>query len=222
MTQKTVSESLFEGLCTAKCVPWSRIPTAEYATPDYDIVLGVQHVLVEIKQLDANKSDERINKALDAGEEIAGVASPAPRLRLQIAAAYRQLKRAARQGQACLLIVYNNSSILNFLDSFTVTTAMFGRYGVRLGIDKAGVIRETGRGFMGNAKVTRNDCKSLSAIGVLKAARSEALRLDVYHNPFALVSIDPNAMRLLADGQFRHSAPHDGVTVDWEPAVIDA
>ena len=135
---------------------------------------------------------------------------------------YRQLKTAAREGQPCLLIIYNNSGFLNFIDSFTVTTAMFGSYGVRLGLAKTGEVRETGRGFMGNRRLTRNTCKRLSAIGVLKDARSGSLRLEVYHNPFALVPIEPHLMKLLATSQFLHPNPHGGVSVPWKPSQVGA
>ena len=222
MTQTTISETLFETLCCERSVPCTRIATTTHKTPDYEVILGTQRVLVEVKQLDPNADDRRIHKALDEGTEIGGVASPAPRLRQQIASAYRQLKTAAREGQPCLVVIYNNSGILNFIDSFTVTTAMFGKYGVRLGLGSAGIVQETGRGFMGNASVTRNTCKSLSAVCVLKNARSGSLRLEAYHNPFALVPIDQKVLAFLAASQFRHPDPHNGIVVHWEPESVGA
>lgn len=222
MTQPTISETLFETLCAARGVPCQRVPVGRSTTPDYEIVLGVQRVMVEVKQLDPNENDQRINRALDTGAEMDGATSPAPRLRVQIAHGYRQLKAAAREGQPCLLVVYNNSSAINFIDSFTISTAMFGNYGVRLGLARSGEICETGRGFMGNRKVTRNTCKRLSAIGVLKDARSGELRVEAYHNPFAQVPIDPTLMRVIAASQFLHSSPHDGAFVSWEPSPVGA
>ena len=222
MTQTTISETLFESLCSLRGVRFERIPVAAHPTPDYEIALGVHKLLVEVKQLDQNATDKRVNKSFDTAGETDGVVSPAARLREQIARAYRQLKMAATQGQPCLLVIYNNSGFLNFIDSFTVTTAMFGRYGVRFGLSRIGEIRETGRGFTGKAPLTRNTCKSLSAIGILKHAQSGNLRLEVYHNPFALVPIEPRAMALLATEQFRHPSPHAGISVDWEPSQIGA
>jgi hypothetical protein len=222
MTQPTISELLFEELCATRAVPCRAIPVGASPTPDYEVVLGVQSVIVEIKQLDANEDDRRRNQALESGAQIDCAVSPAGRLRDQIARGYRQLRSAARDGQPCLLVIYNNSGFLNFIDSFTVTTAMFGSYGVRLGLTKSGEVHEMGRGFMGNRRVTRNTCKRLSALGVLKDARSGKLRLEAYHNPFAEVPIAPSLMVVLAESQFIHRNPHDGRFVSWEPSAVGA
>lgn len=222
VTSATISENLFEALCGTRGIRCERVPVGKGKTPDYEIVLGFQRLAVEVKQLDSNGKDERINQVLDAGADFDGVVSPAQRVRDQIARGYRQLKAAAREGQPCLLVIYNNAGFLNFIDSFAVTTAMFGTYGVRLALTPQDEIRVVGQHFMGNRRVTRNSCKQLSAVGVLKDARSGSLRLEVYHNPFALVPVDSSVMALLASSQFRHPNPHDGAFVPWEPAEIGA
>lgn len=222
MGNATISETLFEALCVSHRIDCARIPTGVRPSPDYEIVLGVQRVLVEVKQLDQNERDAEVNHTLDANLDTGGAVSPASRLREQIARGYRQLKEGVRDGQPTLLVIYNNSGSMNFIDSFTVTTAMFGSYGVRFGLTKTGKVHETGRGFMGNRRLTRNQCKHLSAIGVLKDALSGALRLEVYHNPFALVPVEPHLMALLATSQKRHPNPHDGAAVPWEPAQVEA
>lgn len=220
MTQATISENLFEQLCTARNVPCKRIPRAFGKTPDYEVVLGAQHVAVEVKQLDPNPADHRVNRALDETSDTDGVIAPAHRLRNQIAIGYRQLKAAARAGQPCLLVVYNNAGFLNFIDSFSVTTAMFGTYGIHLGLTQAGEVCETGRGFMGRRRLTRDERKLLSAIGVLVDTQNRGLCLEAYHNPFALDPIEPRVMALLATAQFRHPNPHDGLAVPREPTPI--
>ncbi|MGH7488835.1 MAG: hypothetical protein ACREMY_25020, partial [bacterium] len=88
----TISEALFEELCAARRVPCARIPVSIEKTPDFEVILGVQRVVVEVKQLDPNSNDQRIHAALHAGAEIDGVSAPTPRVRQHIAAAYRQLK----------------------------------------------------------------------------------------------------------------------------------
>lgn len=221
MTDRTISEQLFESLCSGKGIPCRRIPTGRSKTPDYEIVLGPQRVAVEVKQLDENQEDKRINRTLDAGLVTAGV-PPTARLRKQIAEGYRQLKTAARDGQPCLLVVYNNSGFLNWIDAFTVTTAMFGSFAVRLGLTTTGHAEVIGHGFMGKRKVTRNTCRRLSAIGVLNDGRSGSLMLEVYHNPYSMVAILPTTIASLADSQFMHPNPHSGSYVAWEPLPIEA
>lgn len=222
MTNLTISERLFESLCATHNVPCRRIPSGTSKTPDYEIILGAQRIVVEIKQLDENDEDKRINRALDATIANYGSSAPTARLRKQIAQGYRQLKSAAREGQQCLLITYNNSGFLNFIDSFTVTTAMFGSFGFGLGLTTARQIAVTSHGFLGGRKVTRNTCKQLSAIGVLNDTRADALSLEVYHNPYAVVPIPPSVIAPLAMSQFRHPEPHSGTFVSWEPLPIEA
>ena len=222
MTDRTISEQLFESLCSGKAIPCRKIPTGLSKTPDYEIVLGFQRVAVEVKQLDENEQDKGVNRALDAGRDTGGVTAPTSRLRKKIAEGYRQLKAVARDGQPCLLVVYNNSGFLNFIDAFTVTTAMFGSFGVRLGLTTKGYPEVIRQGFMDKQKITRNTCKRLSAIGVLKAANSRSLELVIYHNPYAVAPIQPATITALAASQFLHPDPHSGNFVTWEPPSIEA
>ena len=212
----------FEALCAAQEVSYERLPVGAQRTPDYEIFLGGQRVIVEVKQLDPNKQDKEINHASDSGTATPNVISPTQRLRRKISDGYKQLKSAARKGQPCLLVLYNNAGLLAFIDSFAITTAMFGTFGVRLGRAKTGEVREVGRGFMENRRLTRNTCKVLSAIGVLDDMSGDISCLKLYHNPFALVPIEPAVMGLLAISQFRHPDPHNGMYVCWEPSPVEA
>lgn len=222
MAERTISEQLFEYLCTGKAVPCTRIPTGAAKAPDYEIFLGVQRVAVEIKQLDKNEEDKRINRAFEAGLDTGGTIPPTSRLRKKFAEGYSQLKSVAREGQPCILVVYNNAGFLNYIDAFTVTTAMFGSFAIRLGLSIKGHAEVTGHGFMGKRKITRNTCKRLSAIGVLNSDSISSVRLDVYHNPYAAVPILPASLSLLAASQFMHPDPHTGSFVTWEPTPIEA
>ena len=222
MTRQTISEIRFEALCAAREVSCERLAVGAQRMPDYEIFLGGQRVIVEIKQLDPNKQDKKINHALDSGTATPCVISPAQRLRNKISDGYKQLKSAAREGQPCLLVLYNNAGLLAFIDAFAITAAMFGTYGVRFGRAKAGEVREVGRGFTGNSRLTRNTCKRLSAIGVLHDASGDAPCLELYHNPFALVPIEPAVMGLLATSQFRNHNPYDGMYIPWEPSPVGA
>src|SRR5690242_11588089 len=52
MVDKTKSESLFERFCEMHGIRCERVPTAEERTPDYDIYVGEQKIIVEVKQID--------------------------------------------------------------------------------------------------------------------------------------------------------------------------
>ncbi len=109
-------------------------------------------------------------------------------------------------------------------DCWTVTKAMFGDYGYRFGIPapSGGTIVTLGAGFMGGRKVTRNTCRVLSFVAVLKETSQDDLGLEVYHNPFATVRLEPSRLSQLATDQFIHTNPHDGNYVRWQPTRIEA
>lgn len=218
----TKSEQLFERLCQTRGITFRRIPEGKTKTPDYMLTLSSGDVLVEVKQLDENDEDRMINRALLCGEETPGVECPSDRVRHKIAEAYVQLKAYCRAGLPAGIILYNNAGHLTYMDSWTVTKAMFGDYGYRTGIPtlSGGHIVTLGAGFMERRKVTKNTSRVLSFVAVMKEGPKDVLGLEVYHNPFAVVRLDPLRLSLLATEQFIHANPHDGKYVCWQPARI--
>jgi hypothetical protein len=95
-----------------------------------------------------------------------------------------------------MIVVYNNSGEWNWIDTFTVSKAMFGSYGIVLGLQPDQTIVVAGQGYLGQRKVTKDTFRSLSVIALLKRVRADAVALECYHNPFAHVPVEPS---LLAD-----------------------
>jgi hypothetical protein len=120
-----------------------------------------------------------------------------------------------------MIVVYNNSGGWNWIDTFTVAKAMFGSYGVVLKLQPDQTIKEIGRGYLGQRKVTKNTFRSLSAVGVLKNTGPYALELCCYHNPFANVPIEPILLAKLANAQYVHPNPHERDFVPWRPKQIE-
>jgi hypothetical protein len=220
----TKSEQLFERLCQTRGVACRRIPEGNTKTPDYELTISSVGVLVEVKQLDENDKAQMINEAFSRGEETPGAECPSGRVRHQIAEAYIQLKACYRIGLATGVVLYNNAGFLNYIDGWTVTKAMFGDYGYRFGIPapSGGSIVTLGAGFMGRRKVTRNTYRVLSFVAVLKEAAPGGLSLEVYHNPFATMRLEPSTLSHLAVEQFVHSNPHAGKWVHWQPTRLEA
>lgn len=219
----TKSEQLFERLCQTRRITCRRIPEGKTKTPDYELTISSVAVLVEVKQLDENNEDRMINEALSRGEETPGVECPSERVRHQIAEAYVQLKACYRAGLATGVVLYNNAGPLTYIDSWTVTKAMFSDYGYRFGIPapSGGHIVTLRAGFMRGRKVTRNTCRVLSFVAILKETSQGDLGLEVYHNPFATVRLEPSTLSNLATDQFIHSNPHDGNYVRWQPIRLE-
>lgn len=219
MSIETISERLFKQHCTDRGVPCVRIEETTYRVPDYELMIGSSTVFAEVKQLDPNERD-RAREAVPAGQLVGSAISPYKRVRNLLGEAYAQLRPYARKGHPTIVVCYNNAGILNFIDNFTITRAMFGGMAVRISLEPDGVIRPTGQGFTGGRKVTRNSCRGLSAICVLTALPRNETKLIAYHNPYATNAISPDSMRRLADSQFGYADPHSGWNVDLFPFEI--
>jgi len=207
MTVQTISEQLFEQHCASRSVHLRRIQQSAQQEPDYEVLLCPASVIAEIKQMDANSRDLSRELLEECQEQGMGLA-PVKRVREMIASGYPQLKRYSKLGFPGMLVTYNNAGLVNYIDQFTVTKAMFGSPGLYFALDQGGVIRMTGQGFGGGRKVTRNTCRALSALCVLSTGGPAVTRLDVYHNPYATIPIAPSLLSSLADRQFAYGDPH--------------
>ena len=217
----TKSEALFEQLCAARKISCIRIEEGADRTPDYRVTLNRSLVYVEVKQLDPNEKDGKAKEKRKAGCITTAVA-PTKRVRDQIAKAYNQLKPYGKHGHPCIIVLYNNAGLMNYIDSFTVTSAMFGGFGFRLTLDESQKIQVSGHGFLGGRKLTRNTCRGISAVCVLEGSQSKDLRVTAYHNPYATNTIPPTDLAVLAVNQLRHDDPHTGQFVALLPHEIGA
>ena len=207
MTIETLSEKLFKRHCESRGVPYRRIPETGCKVADFEVYLNSSTVVAEVKQFDPNSSDIA-RESLSSGELADGTNSPANRLRNLLSDAYRQIKPYSKQGIPGIVICYNNAGLINYIDNFTVTRAMFGGMAIYLGLGKDGIIRNTGQGFTRQRKVTRNTCRGLSAVCVLTGPKNGHTKLVAYHNPYAINPLTPDLLKSIADRQFGYVDPH--------------
>ena len=120
-----------------------------------------------------------------------------------------------------MIAVYNNSGRWNWIDTFTVAKAMFGEFGVVLGLQTNRTVAVVGQGYLGQRKITKDTFRSLSVVGVLKQMGADAPVLDCYHNPFAHIPVEPTLLAYLADKQYMHPNPHDRGFAPWKPKKIE-
>ena len=210
----TDSEKLFERLCLEHRILPRRIPEGPGETADYEIVLGAIKVVVEVKQLDRTPPDA----------ERAGVVAPSEWVRKQIGDSYVQLENSSGGGSPTMLVLYNNAGALSWIDSFTISTAMFGDFGMKLGLktDPQPEVVVVRQGFLGGRKVTKDTCRSLSVVAVMESSDRQKVMLQAYHNPFATIPLAAEALAGLACVQFVHPEPHTGRVVHWLPLRIEA
>lgn len=223
VSSSTISEKYFEKLCVNRGVVCERIPETNAKNPDYCVLIPPMVLITEVKQLDPNAEDERLSKNWGTPQS-PGAFSVDRRVRYQLAKGYPQVKRLSEGKLPTMIVVYNNAGEWNLLSEFTITTAMFGSYGIEFESPPDQTIMEVKRqGHLGNRKITKGTLRSLSAVGVLERSGtgSEALELCCYHNPFAKVPIEPNLLTKLASAQFVHPNPHQGRFVPWKPKRIE-
>lgn len=215
----TISEELFERLCDQKGVECARLPEGAVKTADYRLTLRDVALITEVKQLDPSPDEKYIAETWGTRQS-PGAIAPSDRVQGLLEEGYPQIKRSAEGKWPAMIVVYNNSGDWNWIDSFTVSKAMFGSFGFVLALQPNETIALARHGYMGERKVTKETCRALSVVGVLKHARAETLALDCYHNPFATFPVDPAALSRVADAQYVHPNPHDRGFIPWQPVPI--
>ena len=218
----TISEQYFEILCTNRGVVYERIPETTTRSPDYRVLIPPMDLITEVKQLDPNKNDEEHRKTWGTPQSPGGH-DATRRVRDKLAEGYRQVKTLSGGKLPTMIVVYNNAGEWNLLDKFTISTAMFGSYGIVYESQPDRSIEVIRRGHLGNRTVAKKRRRYLSVVGVLerKETVSENLELCCYHNPFAKVRIEPNLLAELASNQYCFDDPHEGINVHWEPKRIE-
>ena len=220
MTIATISEDFFERHCTLRGARFSRIAEGEAKSPDYWVQIHRRPIIVEVKQLDPNAND-RLKETLDSCIESGMGLAPVKRVRQKLAEAYLQIRAHAARGMACIVVVYNNAGLMNFIDGFTVTKAMFGSPQIYLTLNQRGFLSLAGEGFGSGQKLTRNSCRGISALCVLETGGHRETHLSAYHNPYALNPIDPPDLSPIADYQYVYDAPNSKSTFSIFPRLLE-
>jgi hypothetical protein len=215
----TISEELFENLCAERGIGCARVPAStEKTAADYRVSLGSLTLVTEVKQLDPSGEDKKLAEIWGTPQSF--TVAPSDRVQSLLEEGYPQVKRSSEDKWPTMIVIYNNSGRWNWIDNFTVTKAMFGEYGIVLGLQADQMIAVVGQKYFGQRKVTKDTFRCLSVVGVLKRAGADAIGPDCYHNPFTNVPVEPTLLRSLADAQYVHPNPHDRGFVPWKPKKI--
>lgn len=200
MTDRTISETLFERFCTDTGLLFVRLrpdPAAGRRTPDYELRLQEPAILVEVKQIDPNREDEASLRAFAEPGEYSFGGVPGDRLRGRISKAGSQLRARARSDQPTLVVVYNNVDVLRgYTGPHAVMSAMYGLYQAvitttsGMGARIVSVVHRLG----GRRSMTPEHNTTISGLAVLFDG-PEGPYLVVYHNRFAAVPIRPEVLR---------------------------
>jgi hypothetical protein len=201
----TAGDSLFEKFCSRRGVRCDRIPESHVQRPDYDVQIVDYRLIAEVKTLEPNSEERSINARRARGEYVAGGGKPGERLRREIRSANSQLRALAKdKGLPTLLVVFNKTGCSLHTRPYSVMTAMQGIDCVEVSVPANRVERpEFGQTRSGPERAMRHNANtSTSGIAIVDDTLPDGC-LDVYHNTFATVPLNPDLMRLSGLRQFR-------------------
>ena len=190
--RRTLSETLFEQLCSSHGIRCERIATEAVRTPDFVISLRSIRVICEVKQIDPNVEDLQEMQNVSSGQPTGRFVPN--RLRAKLKNISGQLKSATLAGSPTMLVVYDNTPLKMYTDHLDVAQAMFGAHSVAVskGSDADPLVSDPF--FGGNRGLTPNQNTAVSALAILDGGPTSELSLRVYHNRYAAVVLNPELL----------------------------
>jgi len=209
MVDKTQSEKWFELMCGEKKVPFTRIQESDLQTPDYEIELNGQRVIVEVKEILPNPEEKASLEKLERdGVGLATGGTPGGRVRNKINSASGQIKARTEGRLPSILVLcdirYGCGQIGRHLDPDNIRVAMEGLDQVIVAVpnDPQKSPYSIGTKSGSKKKMTETDNTSISAIGVLYTPPNQPISILVYHNRHASVPIETKLLESFASKQF--------------------
>lgn len=186
----TTSEQLFEEFCRTGSIHCCRLEPDGDKTPDYEITIGDQRIVVEIKELTPNDEEKQAIRDMKREEFTSwGSDKIGNRIRYKIDDAKRQLEPSAANKYPSILVLYDARPIpIKGISPYEIEVAMYGWETIDVHVS-ANLSKPVhfGKHRFGKGKKFRRDCHAyISALGVLREVNPDGrLHLSLYHNIFA-------------------------------------
>jgi len=232
---ETKSESLFREYCKLRGYVAKRLsaPKDGGRFADYEVTIGQHRIIAEIKELQANASDERVAKTIQENRiEVFGD-EPGRRVRTHIEDAEKQLRRYAGQQVPCVVVLYDNIVVDGFhphppggflvdlsnpLFPYHIDVGMYGLQVVQLRINQDGRTKSLGD-VRGGKRTLRSEHKdSISAVATLHDYDPNyGIFLIVYHNFFAKNPLSKTVFAHNKDKQLEKPGHPESCLGSWQP-----
>lgn len=218
MPKRTTSEEQFEAFCQLRGISLERIPEADTRTPDYQITIGSEQIIVEIKETSPNPEElesERLVKERGYGNATGG--TPGDRVRKMIRSASAQLKARSNGVLPTLLVVFDQGRVAGHVEGFHIRVAMYGLEQIYIAVPPLGLGEPyaTGSGHGPKRKMTETDNTSISAIAALVMTGPGSHILRVYRNRFAKVPLNPRLLQPFGVKHYDLGVGEHGLASDW-------
>jgi len=205
---KTKSEILFERFCQENGMACEKIAVSLSKTADYEIKVKSKTMICEVKELTPNAEDKRLRKELDEkGSTGIHERKISGRLSKKIMKAAEKLKQYKNRNVPLIVafydnILFNGGRVQKTIDRRDIDQAM---YGIDTGyyLMSARGIRFNGFRHGQNKRMTTTEKNYVSAVFVLKES-DDGIKLEIYHNYFALFKIDMSVFNFPNIRQFYH------------------
>jgi hypothetical protein len=213
----TVSEQLFERYCQSHEIPYQRVSATGARSPDYEMVLAGQRIVVEVNEIEPNENERAAMERTARGEVVVHHVTPGERVRRKITSQSGQIRARAQRVLPGLLVLFDDGLVIRHLDPDQIRVAMEGFDTMVLAVpdDPREGIRNLGTKAGKRKKMTPMDNTSVSAIGALALDERGQPELTIYHNRHAAVPLDPAILRPIGVVQFGLSHRAPGAIGEW-------
>lgn len=203
----TVSETLFQQYCTKGNISCRRLTPDDRKTPDFELTLGGEKIIAEVKELRPNDGEKIANDEFnEKGFAVWGDKKVGTRVRYKIDESKHQLKRFAEAKYPAILVLYDaRPSNVRGIYAYEILVAMYGFESIDLRVpeDSSEPVRMGKHRFGKGKKVGPDRHSFFSALAVLREVDdSKHLHLDVYDNVFSAYKIP-----------YEYMAAHNEMTV---------
>lgn len=224
---KTQSEKWFQDYCAHSGIACKRISEENNKTPDYELTIAGQRIIVEVKETSRNREERESDRFLSQrgyGSVLAN--TPGNRVRKKITDSSAQIKARTHGIYPSILVLcdlkFSRGQIAGHLDPYNIRVAMYGIEQMHVVVPREPAVGPyvTGMSYGPKRKMTEDCNTSISAIGVLFTPGPDEIALHVYHNRFAAVPLDPRLLTKYGISQFKLEDEIPSSTTKWEEVAV--
>jgi hypothetical protein len=224
---KTQSEKWFEDYCANSGIACKRILEENSKTPDYELTIDSQRIIVEVKEISRNREEQASDRLLsERGYGSVLSHTPGDRARKKITDSSAQIKARTHGIYPSILVLcdlkFGCGQIAGHLDPYNIRVAMYGLEQIHIAAPRehSASPYAIGMSYGPKRKMTEDHNTSISASGVLFTPGPNEIVLHVYHNKFASVPLDPRLLAKHGIYQFRLEREVSANTEQWEGVAV--
>ena len=212
------SEILFEEFCSSAGIKYFSVPTEAHSkTPDYELIVGEQKVVVEVKEIERNREEiesDRLLQQRGYGNATGGV--PGQKVRLKIQSCSGQIKARSQRIHPSFLVLYEHHIAAVNIEPYEILVAMYGLETFILAVPEKGRPYLIDKKLGPRRKMTEHDNTSISGVATLRKRQTGRTELTLYHNKYAAIHLNAHILAQYDVVQFRLAQTEVGSIPCWE------